>query len=369
MDQFRQLHIIRGMAALYVAIGHAKAILWCGGKVFIQKFHIENWHIGDYILYAMDMLSSAAVEFVIVFFVLSGFFIAYSFEKNNWSLKDFLINRIIRIYPPYLYSILVSIFSLLFIYFYNPILLSGNIVNPVVAKINNGFNELSITSFLSALFFIPQKGYFAGNFSYWSLFHEWVFYLLIPFLIGKARWALSIISIFFCFHLLGFNFSNLLLKFFFELGFYFFAGVYILSVVKSGKWVSIVPSKIISYLLVLFLAISTIALGIKNLQPYSNLAACLLTFWTIITLISYPIKGAFFKVGIFLSDISYSLYLLHLPVYYFLYSILAKHFSSNLFYSRIYWLAIPIAILFSWVSYLLVEKRTMVLIKFMKSNK
>jgi len=140
-------------------------------------------------------------------------------------------------------------------------------------------------------------------------------------------------------------------------------------VVKSGKWVSIVPSKIISYLLVLFLAISTIALGIKNLQPYSNLAACLLTFWTIITLISYPIKGAFFKVGIFLSDISYSLYLLHLPVYYFLYSILAKHFSSNLFYSRIYWLAIPIAILFSWVSYLLVEKRTMVLIKFMKSNK
>ena len=78
MHNLRQLHIIRGFAALYVAIGHAKIVFWSGGKEYIKTYPVEEWAVFDYIVFAIDMLSSSAQEFVIVFFILSGFFIAFS---------------------------------------------------------------------------------------------------------------------------------------------------------------------------------------------------------------------------------------------------------------------------------------------------
>ena len=128
------------------------------------------------------------------------------------------------------------------------------------------------------------------------------------------------------------------------------------------------PKKNISYIFSIGLFFLVIILGAKNIKPFSSLVACLFTFFTILTLLSFPLKNLSFKIGTFLGDISYSLYVCHLPIYYFLYSILTKYFETDIFYSRIYWLMIPFAIAFSYFAYILVEKRSLIYIKKIKAN-
>lgn len=375
MNNLRQLHIIRGLAALYVAIGHSKVVFWAGGQEYIKTFPIEKWGLLDYLVFAIDMLSSSAEEFVIVFFILSGFFIAFSFERNNWSFKDFLINRVVRIYPPYLFSVLLAILVFLFIDYYNPSLLNFGSTKPIVLRMSRSFHELNLSGFIKSLFYLPQQDYIAGNLSYWSLLPEWIFYLVIPFLIGTKRWPLLIFSIAYLANsLVHFGFENPLLEFVFEYGFYFFLGIETYRFISKNNWQIKMPSKIVSYTILIFVLFATIALGIAcehglvKFEAASLLSACLLSVVSILTLLKYPNKGAFYKMGVFFGDISYSLYVCHLPIYYFLYALLTKSTGTYFFYDRIYWLFIPLAIGFSYLAYLLVEKRTLVIIKKLKSR-
>src|SRR5687768_11708635 len=170
MRNLRQLHIIRGIAALYVAIGHCKIVFWVGGQEYIKKFPRADWGLADYFLFTADVLSSAGHEFVIVFFVLSGFFINYSFDKNNWTTKGFYLNRLIRIYPPYILSVIFSIFVFLAIRYFNEDVFSSEIPRAINSRMaNSNAENVNWTSFLKSLVFFPHKDYVASNFSYWSL--------------------------------------------------------------------------------------------------------------------------------------------------------------------------------------------------------
>ena len=97
---FDILDSIRGIAALYVAIAHCRGTLWMGGSEFQKLFPRNTWAISDYLVFGSSMLTRLAVEFVIVFFVLSGFSIAYSLSANKSPLQ-FYKRRFIRIYPSY----------------------------------------------------------------------------------------------------------------------------------------------------------------------------------------------------------------------------------------------------------------------------
>lgn len=76
--EFEILDSIRGIASLYVAIAHCRGTLWIGGNEFLKLFPLDTWSIWDYMMYGTSMLTRLAVEFVIVFFILSGFSIAHS---------------------------------------------------------------------------------------------------------------------------------------------------------------------------------------------------------------------------------------------------------------------------------------------------
>jgi len=375
MNNLRQLHIIRGFAALYVAIGHAKVVFWSGGQEYLKTYPVEEWDLFDYLVFAIDMLSSSAQEFVIVFFILSGFFIAFSFERNNWSFKDFLINRVVRIYPPYLFSALLAILVFLFIDYYNPALFTSGSTKPIIVRMTRSYHEMNVAGFLKSLLYLPQQDYIGGNLSYWSLLPEWIFYLIIPFLIGFKKWPLLIFGItYFANTLALFGFENPLLKFVFEYGFYFFLGIELYRFINSNEWQSKMPSKLFSYAIMVFLIFITIVLGVLcekgiiNVDATSLLSACALSVFSIMTLLKYPIKGAIYKVGVFFGDISYSLYVCHLPIYYFAYAIITKNLGRYIFYDRIYWLIIPLAVGLSYLSYLLIEKQTIVIIKKLKSK-
>lgn len=107
-EKFKLLHSIRGFAALMVVIGHAKFPFWCGGTEYVKKFPQQDWNFFDKLVFGLDMFSSNPALMVIVFFVLSGFFIAYSFENNKWKIRHFYTNRAIRIYIPYIASIILT---------------------------------------------------------------------------------------------------------------------------------------------------------------------------------------------------------------------------------------------------------------------
>ena len=160
----------------------------------------------------------------------------------------------------------------------------------------------------------------------------------------------------------------------FEYGFYFFLGIEIYRFISSNDWQSKMPSKIVSYTISISILFVTIILGFAceqgliNFDSTSLLSACVLSVFSILTLLKYPIKGIIYKIGVFFGDISYSLYVCHLPIYYFVYAIITKNTGRYLFYERIYWLIIPLAVGISYLSFLLIEKQTLVFIKKLKSK-
>lgn len=142
MNKLIGLEAIRGLAALYVVLHHAQIL--------------PNAGIGRILYFGQ--------EAVIVFFLLSGFVIAFSTAGKEISAKDYIKSRAIRIYPIFIASILIS-YAL-----YNdkqdPDLIKKIIGNLLmlqdVSALKNGV-------WFDTLF---------GNSPTWSLAYEWWFYLL-----------------------------------------------------------------------------------------------------------------------------------------------------------------------------------------------
>ena len=356
-EYFNNLHILRGLTALYVVIYHAKFILWCGGNEYIKAFPRDKWSFGDYLTFASDIFTSAGFEMVLVFFILSGFFIAKSFDKNNWAVKDFYLNRIVRIYPPYLFSLLFSIVILLLIGQINPDLFSGAIPFERNQRLKVAYENLNVESVAFSLIFISTKEYIGMNMVYWSLLIEAVFYIIIPFVVGRP--VSYFVFSFVCVILLRYT-PWTYFTFFSEFSIYFALGVLIYkykdnsgvsTIIKKYKWPLLI--------LIIILIFSVVVLGTLKLKYYSGLAVALLSLSTIFFLLKIQLpEGWLLKRLRFLGEISYSLYLSHFPVLLLLYAIITKYTGVYNFYTRIYWTAIPITLLVAYCCYWAVEKRT-----------
>jgi peptidoglycan/LPS O-acetylase OafA/YrhL len=87
---FDQIQVLRGVAALMVVFHHSIASL--------KYYHQFSNSFLDFI----GSVGKFGVDF---FFILSGFIISFSASekyKTNSALKNYFLNRIIRIYVPYL---------------------------------------------------------------------------------------------------------------------------------------------------------------------------------------------------------------------------------------------------------------------------
>ena len=191
-EKFKLLHSIRGFAALMVVIGHAKFHFWSGGIEYIKKFPKEDWNIFDKLLFGLDMFSSNPALMVIVFFVLSGFFIAYSFQNNKWKTKHFYINRAIRIYIPYIASIILTI-----ILFYSATLINNELFHNATdreysQRLVSNYQNFNLETVAWNLIFVAKPCYIGYNDSYWSLLIEAFFYLTAPFFIKRKRMFLLV---------------------------------------------------------------------------------------------------------------------------------------------------------------------------------
>ncbi|MDD4915282.1 MAG: acyltransferase [Methylococcales bacterium] len=153
------LDFIRFMAAVGVMTGHLSSRNISGGI---------GWQIHEYVNTC-----------VTVFFVLSGYVIAYVVENKEKTLKSYLLSRFSRLYSVVLIALpLTWLFDVV-----------GSAYDPqLYAEILKSGQELS--GYLSALFFVNEYQVFSfngiapgSNAPFWSLSFEFTYYIVAALLI------------------------------------------------------------------------------------------------------------------------------------------------------------------------------------------
>jgi peptidoglycan/LPS O-acetylase OafA/YrhL len=106
-----------------------------------------------------------------IFFLISGFLIVMSYE-NNSNIKEYIKNRILRIYP----ALYVNIFiGLSILYYYGFIAFNFEFFRWLIA-------QMSIIQFYNAEMF-REFGTGVINGSFWTILVELIFYIILPFLL------------------------------------------------------------------------------------------------------------------------------------------------------------------------------------------
>lgn len=313
-NKINSVTILRGIAALSVCFVHIGLVI---------NFHVNR--LVDYII----MNGQQGVP---IFFVISGFIIPYSLYKKGYKLSDFftfLIRRSVRIDPPYWCTV-----ALLFIIGGLP------------------FSLLNLNLVVLHLFYLVPfvKGAQWYSSIFWTLSIEFQFYILLglfyPILnrIGPNISVICLVSvsalcIFMQFTYRGIIISNL---YDFVIGYIAFLG-FINKITKNRTIIILVL-----YAVFLMFEVSYIT-GIIPL-----LTALFILLYKNNKLPNYIS---------FTGKISYSLYLVHLPISYFFATLMHTFITNNFI---LYPLCLVVSIAFAYLFYRLIEKPSMDLSKNLK---
>lgn len=115
-----------------------------------------------------------------IFFFISGFLISKSFEKNS-VVREYALNRFLRIYPGLAACFLVSLASVWFTGYFATI-----DVSPTAMLLWAGA-QLSIAQFYNPEF-MQHYGVGVLDGSTWTITVELQFYVLVPLMYGLLRW-------------------------------------------------------------------------------------------------------------------------------------------------------------------------------------
>ena len=181
------LDSIRGIAAIYVMIGHARWLLWEGWASF--QTHSNQYNLLNKFLVYFSSIFKYGHEMVIFFFILSGFVIHLKYAENVKKDKAALFNfpkyfqrRFFRIYPPFLFAIALTFVADKIIE-YNHFTIFTHITPMQSVNDNVAFNH-GLHTLIGNLFFLQGSfvSIFGSNSPLWSLMYEWWFYMLYPLL-------------------------------------------------------------------------------------------------------------------------------------------------------------------------------------------
>lgn len=188
---------LRGMLAVFVVAHHARWLCWIGQA---------KWQLLDHPWWSTAIANLTAVfryghEAVMVFFVLSGFFIHLRAAKQLASehqiarldKQQFARRRLHRLAAPYFFVLLLT-FGLDSVgqHFF-PNLYLGYTDNPLLNQ-NFAGGNYSARAVLPAMFMLPRSlgVTFGSNGPLWSLAYEVVFYALYPWWLIVRRRSLSV---------------------------------------------------------------------------------------------------------------------------------------------------------------------------------
>ena len=327
---------LRGFAAFYVMTGHARWLLWEGHESYLSNQ--TKYSIADKSLMWFFSIFKFGHEFVLFFFVLSGFVIHLKYAKSlkqdfcfkfNW--LDYFTKRSKRIYPPFIFALILTA-ALDFI---------GNRINPVIytgtthyllINRNVGNPNHSLTTFCGNLFFLYTQyvPVFGTNGPSWSLKYEWWFYLFYPFflLFGRRNiiYPTLLVIVLYILSIIIPNWPVALLQ---EV----FGGM-------LAWWLGVLISEIfigrikidLKYMIILSLVLSMILISTHKPQ-FHDLSIALLFSGILTFLLLLSEKGkslSYCETLKPLGDISYTLYITHFPILVFCSSLLLKYKNNIL---------------------------------------
>ena len=337
MKELYFLHFIRGISAILVMISHVRS------PFFINYENVINPTLFQKGFYFITGLGHQAV---ILFFVLSGFLVGGSFIKSNINVKNYFISRISRLWTVLIPALLLTL--LVDFYFYDPAL---PFRTPAI---------LSIDTFLGNVFFL-QTIYFSiygTNGSLWSLANEFWYYVLFPFMfkfLSKLRsreldlvslfffvlvlfWLPVSISLLFPVWLIGFVVCQLYEKYSFSWNYFLISFVTFCVVLVLCRF-KILEGLISDYTVSLSIALLILTSPIieKTFEKY--------------TLLRVSVS--------WLSSISFSLYLFHMPILVLFVSLTDSVILEPDYHVFIMFWCVSLAILLSsWFLWFLFEKHT-----------
>ncbi|WP_143088812.1 acyltransferase family protein [Izhakiella capsodis] len=237
------------------------------------------------------------VTAVISFLIISGYvitkLISYKFPKKS-DLKSFYIDRALRLFPQFIFYLIITSFLYLFFDGSGEISISQFLVNLIMLPLN------TFAVYFNNYIIVPQS---------WSLGLELQFYLLIPFILSgrrKVMWAILSFALFVP------AFAGLINTDYF--GYRMLTGtlfIFLLgSMMAEGEKKSLWAFYIVSCVMLLF------SLTVKNLSHEFNkevLSGIV---------IGVPVVGLIFKINLkskidtLAGDLSYGVYLNHLMFFY-----------------------------------------------------
>ncbi|WP_316804879.1 acyltransferase [Pedobacter nototheniae] len=308
---------LRGLAALAVVLCHYGSDL-------------NNYHL-------LSKIFNKGQIGVHVFFLISGYIILHALIKNNYHPKNFfrfLLKRVIRIDPPYIIVIiltLVTFWLLGFIPSYN-----GNIIPFIPGQ------------FISHLFYIiPFTKWGFYNTVFWTLCVEFQFYILIGLLYFISNSAIYKITFLLLFALSTFaNFQNS----------YYLVTNYAPIFALGMAQMQYTKTKQSTYLIVMLVCLFIVYYKFDVLITLTLIAAGLI--------IQYCNRS--FKPLVFLGKISYSLYLIHPLILIYLLGIGKKLFDIKKHELLFLFSELTIVIIAAYVFYILIENKTRNLAKKLK---
>lgn len=176
------LDSLRGLAALTVVVHHCLHV-FAGYDRPPINFTSEEFWTNPFSLFKYTPLHITAIGFtaVLIFFVLSGFVLALALQGGRDSYSTFMIKRVARIYPPFAASILLSAF------------LYSLVAHRVMPGTSEWFTEASwavppsISLVLGHLAMVHVPPYTELNNVMWSLVHELRISLIFPLIVALVR--------------------------------------------------------------------------------------------------------------------------------------------------------------------------------------
>lgn len=346
----RRLDFLRGAAAVYVVIGHARGHLFAGGALLTERGGLE-WF--DYVILALLQFTSMGTEAVILFFVMSGFAMAHSFSRSE-STVSFYKKRAIRIWPPYLFAVALA-------FFIAGIILRSPVANAITAAVSA--DDWGIHR--AATMAVYGKVDTELTAQFWSLPQEVIFYLLCPLLLTSrkrimAMWIVAAIltatgALFFGGYPDPTVGGGVVYRHFFMLLIFFMTGA------VAYHWQHLIP-RISGRTLFIIFIVAFISIWFVKIRIFGgwNLLSSLMTAPIAILLIGSVPASLYDRKWLNWGHFSYSLYIFHMQVVILMSYVLARVWGLEQPEMNSYWmwaLAVPPTIVMSWVLYLVVEKR------------
>lgn len=335
-------NVARGIAALLVCIDHAFG------------FFLEPYFGSASVL--SQVVTVAAHQSVMVFFAISGFLITKSILANLdrnavFSLRDYIFSRVARVYPPLVFSVILT--CVLYLFVKNFGLAGSGAEFPYrlgTAPLMREVFTVSLVDVVRAL--TMGNGMLLANGPLWSLCIEWWIYIVIGVtvftvsvrgLMNKVLWVT--VLWFAASRLYSVNTHAM-----FYFGIWLFGGGLALANYRMG-FCTVRNSGAISGLLaaisLLFWMEPELILSGGRVFGWRENAAQFVVciFWCALILPDQRVGASLGSRVLFrLGECSFSLYITHFPLLLFMLSVLQSAFGSSLEASI---LATPVAVILS----------------------